>query len=477
MNSARGRGVALPRGGGAPRGGARGGGAPRGRGIARAGPQAEAAAKVLGADWVENQARAFTRWTNAKLAPRNMKVEKLTTDMCDGIALINLLEICTGKSLGKFNKKPTMKVQKIENVQIALNFLKKEGVKLVNIGAEDIVDGDEKLILGLLWSIILRYQIATDDMDDKDKDKDKGKTAPKAQNTSEANAKLQLLKWVQSRIPQYGIKNFTTDWRDGRAICALVNSFDRSQCSGHMTMNPMNALYNAREGIDGASILGVPRIVEAEEMVENNDEHAMMTYISCFRDMDRRGLFNNRDAALARARGRNLDDCQVGKNCDFDIEMARRAPDEPPKLLEIKVEGPETAAIPEVKKGPDGLHKVSFVPNRPGTWRMFVTIDGVPIQGSPFTVTVADTGGLFSGSQPVMKSAIGGRVDNLAVAGSQPTSCRCPRCGINNPAGTKYCGRCGGPMFSNVQARCPNRGCRQFIPPGSRFCPVCGAQV
>ena len=32
-------------------------------------------------------------------------------------------------------------------------------VRLENIGAEDIVDGKERLILGLIWTIILRFQI------------------------------------------------------------------------------------------------------------------------------------------------------------------------------------------------------------------------------------------------------------------------------------------------------------------------------
>lgn len=32
-------------------------------------------------------------------------------------------------------------------------------VKLESIGAEDIVDGNERLILGLIWTIILRFQV------------------------------------------------------------------------------------------------------------------------------------------------------------------------------------------------------------------------------------------------------------------------------------------------------------------------------
>jgi len=36
------------------------------------------------------------------------------------------------------------------------NFLQ---VRLESIGAEDIVDGNPRLILGLIWTIILRFQI------------------------------------------------------------------------------------------------------------------------------------------------------------------------------------------------------------------------------------------------------------------------------------------------------------------------------
>lgn len=55
--------------------------------------------------------------------------------------------------------KPRIKAQKLENVSFGLQFLKKEGIKLVAIGPEDVVEPKLKLILGLIWTIILRYQI------------------------------------------------------------------------------------------------------------------------------------------------------------------------------------------------------------------------------------------------------------------------------------------------------------------------------
>jgi hypothetical protein len=50
--------------------------------------------------------------------------------------------------------------QKMENVNKALDFIKLRGVALTNIGAEDIVNKNLKLVLGMLWTIILRFTIA-----------------------------------------------------------------------------------------------------------------------------------------------------------------------------------------------------------------------------------------------------------------------------------------------------------------------------
>jgi hypothetical protein len=35
---------------------------------------------------------------------------------------------------------------------------------------------------------------------------------------------LQLLKWIQSKIPEQKVTGFTHDWNDGKSICALVDA-------------------------------------------------------------------------------------------------------------------------------------------------------------------------------------------------------------------------------------------------------------
>ena len=62
-----------------------------------------------------------------------------------------------------------------------------------------------------------------------------------------------------------------------------------------------------------------------------------------------------------------------------------------------------------------------------------------------------------------------------------PNKIRCTRCGIEQPAGTKFCGRCGASLGGSqiawtaprpVEVVCP--GCRVSYPSGTKFCGRCG---
>ena len=52
-----------------------------------------------------------------------------------------------------------MRIHCLENVNNALTFLKSQKVHLENVGTHDIVDGNHRLVLGLIWTIILRFQV------------------------------------------------------------------------------------------------------------------------------------------------------------------------------------------------------------------------------------------------------------------------------------------------------------------------------
>ncbi|VDI72230.1 dystonin [Mytilus galloprovincialis] len=105
------------------------------------------------------QKKTFTKWVNKhllKCRSAGRRIVDLFEDLRDGHNLISLLEVLAHESLPR--EKGRMKFHKIQNVQIALEFLRRKGIKLVNIRSDEIVDGNPKLSLGLIWTIILHYQ-------------------------------------------------------------------------------------------------------------------------------------------------------------------------------------------------------------------------------------------------------------------------------------------------------------------------------
>lgn len=87
------------------------------------------------AQWKRIQQNTFTRWANEHLKTVDKYINSLETDLSDGLKLISLIEVLSGKRLPKHNKKPTFRSQKLENVSVALRFLEHdEGIRIVNIG-------------------------------------------------------------------------------------------------------------------------------------------------------------------------------------------------------------------------------------------------------------------------------------------------------------------------------------------------------
>eukprot|EP00730_Choanoeca_flexa_P015679 TRINITY_DN7253_c0_g1_i1.p1 TRINITY_DN7253_c0_g1~~TRINITY_DN7253_c0_g1_i1.p1 ORF type:complete len:447 (+),score=121.85 TRINITY_DN7253_c0_g1_i1:81-1343(+) len=231
--------------------------------------------------WVVIQRSTFTNWLNTKIKGKIAEVdeEKLAQACQDGVCLLVMLEEVSGKKVGRYTKNPKMKIHKIENLNVAFEFMKKENLKLVNIGSSDIEAGNEKLILGLLWTIIYHYQIA-----------------PTLATASSGHGKKggfreQLLQWVNTQIPEYGIKNFNKDWLDGRAMCALVNAVAGAPevLPNHQQMMPGSARKNAQAALDAAEEhLGIPKVLEAEDMTNPAlDELSVITYISYFKTAKR----------------------------------------------------------------------------------------------------------------------------------------------------------------------------------------------
>ncbi|XP_043929535.1 calmin [Protopterus annectens] len=107
------------------------------------------------------QKRTFTRWMNLHLEKHSpaMEVKDLLLDIQDGKILMALLEVLSGQSLLQDFKESKHRIFRLNNIAKVLQFLEDRNVKLISIDAAEIADGNCSMVLGLIWNIILFYQI------------------------------------------------------------------------------------------------------------------------------------------------------------------------------------------------------------------------------------------------------------------------------------------------------------------------------
>lgn len=204
-------------------------------------------ASLLGPRWEKQQRKTFTAWCNSHLRKADTQIENLEEDFRNGLKLMLLLEVISGETLPKPDK-GKMRFHKIANVNKALEFIANKDVKLVSIGAEEIVDGNVKMTLGLIWTIILRFAIQDIEVE-------------------ASTAKEGLLLWCQRKTSPYknvNVQNFHNSWKDGLAFCALIHRhrpdlIDYSKLSREDPVGNLNLAFDVAE-----QHLNIPKMLDAE---------------------------------------------------------------------------------------------------------------------------------------------------------------------------------------------------------------------
>jgi spectrin beta len=153
-------------------------------------------------------------------------------------------------------------------------FLCFKKIKIESIGAEDIVGGNPTLILGLIWTVILRFQIQDIEIEVEDESKEK------------RSAKEALLLWCQRKTSGYvGVKitDFSNSWRNGLAFNALIHS-QRPDLFDFNSLNPDQHIYNLNHAFEEAQrSLGIAKLLDAEDIaVDKPDEKSILTYLSSY---------------------------------------------------------------------------------------------------------------------------------------------------------------------------------------------------
>ncbi|CAG9134418.1 unnamed protein product [Plutella xylostella] len=149
-------------------------------------------------------------------------------------------------------------------------------VRLESIGAEDIVDGNPRLILGLVWTIILRFQIQEIEIDVDEEN----------ESSEKKSAKDALLLWCQRKTSGYHgvhIHNFSDSWRSGLGFNALIHAHRPDLFRWHEvpTTDHVETLNHAFDVAHNN--LGIPKLLDAEDVdTTRPDEKSVMTYVASY---------------------------------------------------------------------------------------------------------------------------------------------------------------------------------------------------
>uniref|UniRef100_A0AAF5I2R9 Rho-GAP domain-containing protein n=1 Tax=Strongyloides stercoralis TaxID=6248 RepID=A0AAF5I2R9_STRER len=250
------------------------------------------------------QKKTFTKWVNNHLSKNGYSINDLFMDLRDGINLAHLIDILTNSSLLKSTGRTPFHA--LQNITGCLEHLKNYGVKLVNIRTEDIHEGNQKLTLGLIWTLILHFELSfiktkIDQASsinkntsannvssvDNNNQMNKENISSMGSDKEVTTVRGALLRWAQQSLSSDSklipVTNFTTSWRDGKAFCGIISNQDSKAFPKDLWIgNNITPKQRLKLAFDTAEKLyGVPCLLDPEDVdCENPDDKSIITYLS-----------------------------------------------------------------------------------------------------------------------------------------------------------------------------------------------------
>uniref|UniRef100_A0A672JDJ0 Lymphocyte cytosolic protein 1 (L-plastin) n=1 Tax=Salarias fasciatus TaxID=181472 RepID=A0A672JDJ0_SALFA len=213
----------------------------------------------------EEEKVAFVNWINKSLEndpdckhvlPMDPGTDDLFTAVGDGIVLCKMINLSVPDTIDErtINKKKLTPFTIQENLNLALNSASAIGCHVVNIGAEDLKEGRQHLVLGLLWQVIKIGLFADIELSKNDALVALLRDGESLEDLMKLSPEELLLRWVNYHLEEAGCKkinNFSSDIKVSKTNDNKC--FDRAECM-----------------LEQADRLGCRQFVTATDVVRGN---------------------------------------------------------------------------------------------------------------------------------------------------------------------------------------------------------------
>ncbi|XP_068185074.1 plastin-2 [Antennarius striatus] len=185
----------------------------------------------------EEEKVAFVNWINAALKsdpdcghllPMDPSSNDLFSAVGDGIVLCKMINLSVADTIDErtINRKKLTAFTIQENLNLALNSASAIGCHVVNIGAEDLKEGRQHLVLGLLWQIIKIGLFADIELSKNEALVALLRDGESLEDLMKLSPEELLLRWVNHHLEAAGcppIQNFSSDIKDSKAYFNLLD--------------------------------------------------------------------------------------------------------------------------------------------------------------------------------------------------------------------------------------------------------------
>ncbi|KAK8883680.1 hypothetical protein M9Y10_042777 [Tritrichomonas musculus] len=252
-------------------------------------------------DWVQLQVNVFTRWVQNQLKSNsNIHIDTITKDLSNGVALVELAKTLTHKDTPRtWTESPKRTVDMVQNCDLAIDMFSKDGVNLVGISGKDVNDNNEKLILGLVWSLILHYSIGK--LSHLNLDSSKQNSSEDIKNAVKNETRM-LKSWAIERTENYpNVHNFSPY---ELSMCALLDSYVPNKIN-YYSLNPQDTDHNANLATNVMNELGIPIFIYPEDVKSHSsqvDDKTLLTQLSSMKT-----VLEEQTTAMAAGNGEKSD--------------------------------------------------------------------------------------------------------------------------------------------------------------------------